>query len=57
MVYGLPAIFAIVLAVANLLSEFLEVAFHYILYIRGIYSPLLFELARKYNTPVQVCVV
>ncbi|XP_065890998.1 mitotic spindle assembly checkpoint protein MAD2B-like [Dysidea avara] len=42
-------------AVANLLSEFLEVAFHYILYIRGIYSPLLFEQARKYNIPVQVC--
>ena len=46
----------VVLAVANLLCEFLEVAFHYILYIREIYSPLLFERARKYNTAVQVCV-
>lgn len=42
-------------AVANLLCEFLEVAFHYILYVRGIYSSLLFEKARKYNTSVQVC--
>ncbi|XP_064383134.1 mitotic spindle assembly checkpoint protein MAD2B-like isoform X1 [Halichondria panicea] len=41
---------------SNILCEFLEVAFHLILYIREIYPPVLFERRRKYNVPVYMCV-
>nr|ADO16562.1 mitotic spindle assembly checkpoint protein [Cerebratulus lacteus] len=39
----------------DILSEFLEVAFHCILYVREIYPNTVFERCRKYNVPVQMC--
>ncbi|XP_064642286.1 mitotic spindle assembly checkpoint protein MAD2B-like [Lineus longissimus] len=39
----------------DILSEFLEVAFHCILYAREIYPNSVFERCRKYNVPVQMC--
>jgi len=38
------------------LCEFLEVAFHLILYVREVYPPVVFERRKKYNVPVQVYV-
>lgn len=42
--------------VSDILSEFLEVAFHYILYIREVYPQAFFEKRRKYNIPVWMCI-
>ncbi|NP_001161582.1 MAD2B-like protein [Saccoglossus kowalevskii] len=39
---------------ADILCEFLEVAFHLILYIRELYPPGIFERRKKYNVPVQM---
>ena len=39
---------------ADLVCEFLEVAFHLILYIREVYPAVIFERRKKYNVPVQV---
>ncbi|XP_013407471.1 mitotic spindle assembly checkpoint protein MAD2B [Lingula anatina] len=39
---------------ADILCEFLEVAFHCILYVRQVYPPGVFERRKKYNIPVQV---
>ncbi|XP_074619838.1 mitotic spindle assembly checkpoint protein MAD2B-like isoform X2 [Acropora palmata] len=42
------------LAVAGgVLCEFLEVAFHLILYVREVYPSVVFERRKKYNVPVQ----
>ncbi|KAG0347013.1 MAD2 mitotic arrest deficient-like 2 [Podila humilis] len=41
------------LALPDVLSEFLEVAIHMILYVRGIYPPELFESTQKYNCPLK----
>lgn len=38
----------------GVLCEFLEVAFHLILYVREVYPPVVFERRKKYNVPVQV---
>lgn len=47
--------FIIVLTVSGgVLCEFLEVAFHLILYVRELYPPVVFERRKKYNVPVQV---
>ncbi|XP_015766791.1 PREDICTED: mitotic spindle assembly checkpoint protein MAD2B-like isoform X2 [Acropora digitifera] len=44
------------LAVAGgVLCEFLEVAFHLILYVREVYPSVVFERRKKYNVPVQMC--
>ena len=40
----------------GVLCEFLEVAFHLILYVREVYPPVVFERRKKYNVPVQVSV-
>ncbi|XP_070561215.1 mitotic spindle assembly checkpoint protein MAD2B-like [Ptychodera flava] len=39
---------------ADILCEFLEVAFHLILYIREVYPAGIFERRKKYNVPVQM---
>ncbi|GJJ72241.1 mitotic spindle assembly checkpoint protein MAD2B [Entomortierella parvispora] len=39
--------------VADVLSEFLEVAIHLILFVRGIYTPELFESTQKYGCPLK----
>lgn len=39
----------------GVLCEFLEVAFHLILYIREVYPAVMFERRKKYNVPVQMC--
>jgi len=39
----------------GVLCEFLEVAFHLILYVREVYPPVVFERRKKYNVPVQMC--
>lgn len=39
----------------GVLSEFLEVAFHLILYVREVYPAVVFERRKKYNVPVQMC--
>ncbi|XP_074655165.1 mitotic spindle assembly checkpoint protein MAD2B-like [Tubulanus polymorphus] len=39
----------------DILSEFLEVAFHCILYVREVYPSGVFERRKKYNVPVQMC--
>ena len=39
---------------ADVLCEFLEVAFHLILYVREVYPAVVFERRNKYNVPVQV---
>lgn len=39
----------------GVLCEFLEVAFHLILYIREVYPAVVFERRKKYNVPVQMC--
>ncbi|XP_048589571.1 mitotic spindle assembly checkpoint protein MAD2B isoform X2 [Nematostella vectensis] len=39
---------------ADVLCEFLEAAFHLILYIREVYPPAIFERRKKYNVPVQM---
>uniref|UniRef100_A0A8C4WVS2 HORMA domain-containing protein n=1 Tax=Eptatretus burgeri TaxID=7764 RepID=A0A8C4WVS2_EPTBU len=41
--------------VAGCICEFLEVAFHYILYVRQIYPAGAFSRRLKYNVPVMVC--
>lgn len=38
----------------GVLCEFLEVAFHLILYIREVYPAVVFERRKKYSVPVQV---
>ncbi|XP_076456278.1 mitotic spindle assembly checkpoint protein MAD2B-like isoform X2 [Babylonia areolata] len=40
---------------ADILSEFVEVVIHSVLYCRGIYPQGVFVRKRKYNIPVQVC--
>lgn len=40
--------------VADVLSEFLEVAIHLILYVREVYPTGIFQKRKKYNVPVQV---
>jgi len=40
---------------AGVLCEFLEVAFHLILYVREVYPAVVFERRKKYNVPVQMC--
>lgn len=40
--------------VADVLSEFLEVAVHLILYVREVYPIGIFQKRKKYNVPVQV---
>lgn len=40
----------------GVLCEFLEVAFHLILYIREVYPAVVFERRKKYNVPVQVSI-
>lgn len=40
--------------VADVLSEFLEVAVHLILYVREVYPVGIFQKRKKYNVPVQV---
>ena len=40
---------------AGVLCEFLEVAFHLVLYMREVYPAVVFERRKKYNVPVQVC--
>ena len=37
-----------------MLCEFLEVAFHLVLYVREVYPAVVFERRKKYNVPVQV---
>ncbi|KAI8347125.1 DNA-binding protein [Mortierella sp. GBAus27b] len=39
--------------VADVLCEFLEVAIHMILFVRGIYPPELFESTQKYGCPIK----
>ena len=39
---------------ADILSEFLEVAIHSVLYCRGVYPQGVFGRKKKYNVPVQV---
>ncbi|KAF9280493.1 MAD2 mitotic arrest deficient-like 2, partial [Mortierella alpina] len=41
------------LVLADVLSEFLEVAVHMILFVRGIYPPEIFESTQKYNCPLK----
>uniref|UniRef100_UPI00358F0879 mitotic spindle assembly checkpoint protein MAD2B-like n=1 Tax=Myxine glutinosa TaxID=7769 RepID=UPI00358F0879 len=41
--------------VVGCICEFLEVAFHYILYVRQIYPAGAFSRRLKYNVPVMVC--
>ena len=38
----------------RVLCEFLEVAFHLVLYVREVYPAVVFERRKKYNVPVQV---
>ena len=38
----------------GVLCEFLEVAFHLVLYVREVYPGVVFERRKKYNVPVQV---
>lgn len=38
----------------GVVCEFLEVAFHLILYVREVYPAMVFERRKKYNVPVQV---
>lgn len=40
----------------DILAEFLEVAFHQILYTRDLYPSTIFEKCRKYNVPVQMSI-
>ncbi|XP_077787225.1 mitotic spindle assembly checkpoint protein MAD2B isoform X2 [Podarcis muralis] len=40
--------------VADVLSEFLEVAIHLILYVREVYPTGIFQKRKKYNVPVQM---
>lgn len=40
--------------VADVLSEFLEVAVHLILYVREVYPVGIFQKRKKYNVPVQM---
>ncbi|KAF9376510.1 MAD2 mitotic arrest deficient-like 2 [Podila verticillata] len=40
-------------ALPDVLSEFLEVAIHMILFVRGIYPPELFESTQKYSCPLK----
>ncbi|KAI0212524.1 hypothetical protein LSAT2_002567 [Lamellibrachia satsuma] len=40
---------------ADVLAEFLEVAFHAILYSRELYPASVFHTTKKYNVPVQMC--
>ncbi|KAG0099488.1 MAD2 mitotic arrest deficient-like 2 [Podila epicladia] len=40
-------------ALPDILSEFLEVAIHMILFVRGIYPPELFESTQKYSCPLK----
>ncbi|ESO83602.1 hypothetical protein LOTGIDRAFT_197057 [Lottia gigantea] len=40
---------------ADILSEFLEVAIHGILYNRSLYPHGVFQRRKKYNVPIQVC--
>ncbi|ETE60784.1 Mitotic spindle assembly checkpoint protein MAD2B, partial [Ophiophagus hannah] len=42
------------LVVADVLSEFLEVAIHLILYVREVYPTGIFQKRKKYNVPVQM---
>ena len=42
-------------AYSGILSEFLEVAIHLILYIREVHPPVLFQRRRKYNITTQMC--
>lgn len=39
----------------GVVCEFLEVAFHLILYVREVYPAMVFERRKKYNVPVQMC--
>ncbi|XP_068719445.1 mitotic spindle assembly checkpoint protein MAD2B-like isoform X2 [Montipora capricornis] len=39
----------------GVLCEFLEVAFHLVLYVREVYPSVVFERRKKYNVPVQMC--
>ena len=48
--------FASFKAYTGILCEFLEVAFHQILFTRGVYPSGFFERRRKYGISVQVCV-
>ncbi|KAL5491435.1 hypothetical protein EMCRGX_G016720 [Ephydatia muelleri] len=41
---------------ADILCEFMEVAFHLILYVREVYPPVVFQRRQKYSVPVQMCV-
>ena len=43
-----------VAVMADILLEFLEVAFHSILYVRELYPAAVFHTTKKYNVPVQV---
>ncbi|KAG0208497.1 MAD2 mitotic arrest deficient-like 2 [Mortierella sp. NVP41] len=38
---------------ADVIAEFLEVAFHMIIFVRGIYPPELFESTQKYSCPIK----
>lgn len=40
---------------SDILLEFIHVALHYLLYIRGIYPPNLFEKAQKYGLSILQC--
>ncbi|XP_031570849.1 mitotic spindle assembly checkpoint protein MAD2B-like [Actinia tenebrosa] len=40
---------------AGVFCDFLEVAFHLILYVREVYPAVVFERRKKYNVPVQMC--
>ncbi|CAI8019931.1 Mitotic spindle assembly checkpoint protein MAD2B [Geodia barretti] len=51
----MDAILAADEAYACILSEFIEVAIHLVLYVRKIYPPGLFQRRRKYNVPVHIC--
>ncbi|KAI9096639.1 mitotic spindle assembly checkpoint protein MAD2B [Phlyctochytrium arcticum] len=42
------------LELVDTLIDFLEVSIHYILYIRNLYPPEIFEARRKYNVPVKM---
>ena len=41
----------------DILAEFLEVAFHTILYVREIYPKSVFELKKKYDAPIYVSIM
>ncbi|XP_064599148.1 mitotic spindle assembly checkpoint protein MAD2B-like [Liolophura sinensis] len=40
---------------ADIMCEFMEVAIHTVLYMRGIYPSRVFSKRKKYNVPVQIC--